>query len=85
MKHSRGTLQLSFDVFYLNTIKNSSVQLAFINGKKICPENIPLDFKDIKLVEGIDLYHIGCIENARVSALLQKAFIIQETLSKKVK
>lgn len=66
-------------ICYLNPIKGSAIELAFIRANELSNEQGLLDFKKRKQVAGLTIYKIEDIPEDALLEVIQEALLLDET------
>ena len=65
-------------ICYLNPIKKTGIELAFLRGNELSNEQGILDFKGRKQVAGVNLYDPKEIPLIAINEILQEALLLDE-------
>lgn len=68
-------------VCYLNPVKNSGIELAFLRGNELSNEQGLLEFRGRKQVSGIIFYHLNEIPEEAVMEVIQEALLLDEEVA----
>ena len=68
-------------VCYLNPVKNSGIELAFLRGNELSNEQGLLEFRGRKQVSGIVFYQLNEIPEEAVMEIIQEALLLDEEVA----
>ena len=71
-------------ICYLNPIKNSGVELAFIRGNELSNNHEILNFKERKQVAGISIYNLRELDLNKLRETIHEAILLDESVPYKM-